>query len=261
MVFLEVKDLNVTYRGRGGENHAVKDVSFTVERGEVVSLVGESGSGKSTVGMAVGRLLDFVPCRVTGSVVLSGSDVFGLDDGAIRRLRRSQVAYVFQEPAVSLNPVFTAGSQIEEIWERPDEARVRRHLGEVQLREPERVARAYPHELSGGMKQRVMIAMALAKEPQLLIADEPTTALDATVQKEILKLLYELKTNRGMTLLYITHDLNVAAALSDRILVMKDGRIAEEIRDVGKLEPEHPYSKKLFRCSVIRQEPKTSLDV
>jgi len=261
MSFLEVKNLDVTYLSRGEEVHAVQNVSFTMEAGEVVSLVGESGSGKSSVAMAVGRLLDYAPCRVTGSVVFEGKPVFEMNPAAIQTFRKTEVAYVFQEPAASLNPVFTVRDQVEEIWDHRDEAKVLELLSSVQLSDPERVSHSYPHELSGGMKQRVMIAMALAKQPRLFVADEPTTALDATVQKEVLGLLLDLKKKKSLTLLFITHDLNIAVAISDCILIMKDGQIVEEIRDVKNLKAQHPYTQKLFRASLLHDEPKHYLDV
>ena len=261
MSLLEINDLNITYFSRVGEHEAVRGFSLTMDAGEVVSLVGESGSGKSSVAMAIGRLLDYVPCHVTGSITFEGKKIFDMNPAEIRAVRRTHMGYVFQEPAVSLNPVFTVRNQIEEISNRRDEAKVLELLSKVQLTDPARVSRSYPHELSGGMQQRVMMAMALAKEPSLLIADEPTTALDATTQKEVLRLLLNLKKQASLTLLFVTHDLNIAAAISDRILVMKNGRLVEEIRDMAHLAPREDYSVKLFRSSLLHDEPKHLLDI
>jgi len=188
---------------------------------------------------------------------VQGENVLEMDEAALLKLRRSRVSYVFQEPGAALNPVLTVGYQVREALRDPrgGQAKVEDVLRSVGFADPARVARAYPHELSGGMKQRAVIAMALAKEPELLIADEPTTALDAASQKEILRLIAGLK-KKGLGVLLITHDLNVARALSDRILVMQAGRIVDEILDPRSSTGAHAYTKRLLSCAMAGLHPK-----
>ena len=261
MTLLYVTNLVIRYRSAGHGPAAVEGASFLMQQGEVVGVVGGSGSGKSSMAMAIGRLTDYLPCSVEGGISLMGKPVLALNAKEIRDVRKHDIAYVFQEPAVALNPVFRVRDQIREALDKYDARSVQDLLKTVKLDDAARVANAYPHQLSGGMKQRVMIAMALAKNPSLLIADEPTTALDVTVQKEILRLFVSLKKERKLSVLFITHDLQVAAAVADRILVMHEGRIVEEINEVQKLQVAHPYSKKLLSCSMAGRKPKSFFEV
>ncbi len=261
MNLLRVDNLSVTYRTGGEAIPAVRGATLEIREKEMVSLVGESGSGKSTLGLAIGRLLPGAASTLSGEIFFRGEDVLLFSSEKIREFRRKHIAYVFQEPASSLNPVFRVRSQIEECLPRKSREKAEHYLALAQIPDPLRVAEAYPHELSGGMKQRAMIAMALAKNPNLLIADEPTTALDVTVQKEILRLFVSLKKERKLSILFITHDLQVAAAVSDRILVMQEGRIVEEITDTQKLSVAHPYSRKLLSCAMAGRKPKTLFEV
>lgn len=251
---LEINDLAI---GFGRENDAglvVDGVSFTVSAGETVGVVGESGSGKSLTALSILGLLPQGGRQVRGTVQVAGQSVADLDARGLRRLRGGQVAMVFQDPMTSLNPVFTVGEQIAEsvrlhrglrgraAWDASVEA-----MRQVHIADPARRARQYPHELSGGMRQRVMIALALASAPKLLLADEPTTALDATVQAQILALLGELREKTGMGVLFITHDLGVVAEVCDRVIVMYAGKIMEaaSVRTLFA-RPAHPYTRALL---------------
>lgn len=260
-MLLSVRDLRVEYPGGVGEAAAVKDISFDIASGGAMAIVGESGSGKSSAAAAIGRLSDLSGAKLSGQILFEGRDVVTMGPEDLRRLRRTGVGYIFQEPMVSLNPVLTVRAQIEEAMDRPDLSRVMACLEEARIpaADAARVARAYPHELSGGLQQRVMIAMALAKNARLLIADEPTTALDATVQKGILKTLAELRRSRGLTLLFITHDLQVARAVADTILVMRRGEIVDRLTRAGNFEPQDPYARKLLAASLLNQTPKTPI--
>jgi ABC-type dipeptide/oligopeptide/nickel transport system ATPase component len=253
---LEVRNLTIRF----GEKIAVQDVSFQIADGETLAVVGESGSGKSVTALALTRLLPVPPARYAGGeILLDGQDLLKLPESGLRRVRGGQIAYIFQDPGTSLNPVFTVRQQLAEALalHRPDVARDRRAqdaeivraLAEVGINEPERRMNAYPHELSGGMAQRVMIAMALACRPKLLVADEPTTALDATVQKQIMDLLRTLKAKYGMSILLITHNFSIIGGLADHVAVMFRGRLVE----AGKTEevlraPQHPYTRALLDC-------------
>src|SRR6266566_7573517 len=234
MPLLDVRDLRTSFFLEGGEARAVDGVSFALDAGRVLGLVGESGCGKSVTALSLMRLVPPPGRIVGGEVRLDGRDLLGLPERAMRAVRGAGLPMIFQEPMTSLNPVFTVGSQIAEAvrlhrpvsrraaWERAVEL-----LAEVGIPEPARRARDYPHRLSGGMRQRVMIAMAISCEPRVLIADEPTTALDVTIQAEILDLLRALREQRGMALLLITHDLGVVAGICDRVNVMYAGYIVE----------------------------------
>ncbi len=258
-MLLYITNLKVTYRSAsGGRREAVAGVSLSLREGEILSLVGGSGSGKSTLGFSIARLTDFLPCSAQGSILLKERNVLEMTAREIQNLRRHEVAYVFQEPGSALNPVLTVGEQVKE--SAGGGARAGEALEDVGFRDPDRILRAYPHELSGGMKQRAVIAMALAKDPALLVADEPTTALDSASQKEILKLLGALRSRR-LGVLFITHDLNVACALSDRILVMQSGRIVDEIKDPRRPAPSHPYTRKLLNCAMAGRNPKAFFEV
>ena len=248
---LQVRDLRVTFRG-GVE--AVSGVDLDVGRGEVLGVVGESGSGKS---VALKAVLGLLPptARVTGSVRFRGRELLGASDRAMRRLRGGPVAMIFQDPLSALNPVVPVGAQIAEALRLHDRsmrgararARVAELLDRVAIPQAAERARAYPHEFSGGMRQRAMIAMAMANDPDLLIADEPTTALDVTVQAQILDLLRDLRERRGLGLVLVTHDLGVVAGVADRVAVMYAGRIVEEAPvDALFADPRHPYTRGLI---------------
>ncbi|MEX2517803.1 MAG: ABC transporter ATP-binding protein, partial [Paracoccaceae bacterium] len=264
-VRLSVDNLNVAFQGAGGPVKVVHDVSLTLRDGETLAVVGESGSGKSVTSLAVMRLLPPPPRAVlSGRAVLHGDediDLLALPERRMRRLRGDRIAMIFQEPLTSLNPVHRVGAQIvESIRCHRDVTRAaarRRALDlmeQVGIPEPEQRLESYPHELSGGMRQRVMIAIALALEPEVLIADEPTTALDVTVQAQILELLRELQERTGMAMLFITHNFGVVAEIADRTMVMYSGRVVEEGGVAEVLErPLMPYTGGLMR-SVPRLE-------
>jgi peptide/nickel transport system ATP-binding protein len=254
MALLEVENLQTHFRTPEGVNRAVDGVSFTVEAGETVAIVGESGCGKSVTAGSVLRLIPEPPGKIKGSIRFEGVDLLKLDERAMRDIRGNQISMVFQEPMTSLNPVLTVGRQIGEtlrlhqgLGREAAERRVVEMLRLVGIAEPERRAREYPHQLSGGMRQRVMIAIALACNPKLLIADEPTTALDVTIQAQILDLMSELKQRVGAAIILITHDLGVVAEIAERVLVMYAGRKVEEAR-VSELfrSPRHPYTQGLL---------------
>lgn len=246
---LAIDDLTVRARGHGDDAQClVEGVSLRVPRGKVVGLVGESGSGKSVTALSVLRLLDNV--HVSGRVVFDGQDVMALPERALQGIRGRRISMVFQDPTTSLNPVMTVGEHVAEglrihkrLGRREAAARAVEMLGIVGIPSPEDRARAYPHELSGGTRQRVMIAMALACRPDLLIADEPTTALDVTVQAQILQLLQKLQREMGMSVLLITHDLGVVAETCDVVYVMHAGRIVEHGATQALFaRPRHPYT-------------------
>jgi peptide/nickel transport system ATP-binding protein len=251
---IEVADLHVSFFTDRGELQVVQNVSFDIGPGETVALVGESGCGKSVTALAIMGLIEH-PGRITrGSVRLKGEQLLGLPEPALQQIRGRRIGMVFQEPMTSLNPVFTIGDQISEVLIRhlamtPEEARQESValLKKVGIPSPERRIDQFPHEMSGGMKQRVMIAMALACKPDLLIADEPTTAVDVTIQAQILRLLKELQDEMGMAILLITHNLGVVAHFAQRIIVMYAGQIAERA-EVATLfhEPLHPYTRALL---------------
>jgi peptide/nickel transport system ATP-binding protein len=252
---LEVRDLRTAFPLEGGEARAVDGVSFALEAGRVLGLVGESGCGKSMTALSLMRLVP-PPGRVVGGAVrLEGRELLALPERDMRAVRGAGLAMVFQEPMTSLNPVFTVGSQIAEavrihrrVGRRDAWARAVALLGEVGIPEPARRAHDYPHQLSGGMRQRVMIAIAISCEPKVLIADEPTTALDVTIQAEILDLLRALRQRRGMALLLITHDLGVVAEQVDDVAIMYAGRIVEQASVIDVFaRPRHPYTRALFR--------------
>jgi len=253
---LELRDLRITFPRDGAPPLVpVDDVSLSVHRGELVALVGESGCGKSLSGLAIPRLLpDSARLGADTSIAMDGEELSHLDERAMRHWRGRRIAMVFQDPMASLNPVMRVGAQIGEAitaHQRVPSAEVRQRaialLEEVGIADPAERVDAYPHQLSGGMRQRVMIAMALAGEPDLLIADEPTTALDVTVQAQILELLDRLRQERGLGVLLITHDLGIVAGRADRVLVMYAGRIVEHA-DTAPLfaSPQHPYTRGLF---------------
>lgn len=264
---LAVDDLTVQFRTASGPIAAVDRLSFAIAPGEVLGLVGESGSGKSVTALAVMRLLS-PPGRIAGgSIRLDGQELTTLPERAMRHLRGRRMAMVFQEPMASLNPVMRVGEQIAEAvrWHEPVSARAARAravdlLGTVGMPAPGERARAFPQQLSGGMRQRAMIAMALACAPALLIADEPTTALDVTVQAQIMALLGDLRRRFGMALLLITHDLGLVAEQADRVLVMYAGRMVEEAPAVQLFaQPLHPYTAGLLASIPDIDRPRQDL--
>ena len=255
MQLLEVAGLKVHYPGAQAPVRAVDGISFSLQQGETYALVGESGCGKSATGLALLRLVE--PGRiVAGRIVFEGQDLLTLPEDKMRRLRGARIGMVFQEAAAALNPVMRIGTQVGEalrihrgMSRKQAHAEAVALLRLVALADPERQARAYPHELSGGMKQRVMLAIALSCSPALLIADEPTTALDVTIQAQILALLRELREKLSLTILLITHDLGVVAENADRVGVMYAGRLVEEAPTEQLFDrPEHPYTRGLLRA-------------
>ncbi|HWP35724.1 MAG TPA: ABC transporter ATP-binding protein [Thermodesulfobacteriota bacterium] len=253
---LEVRDLQTEFRTSGGVVRAVDRVSFDVQPGETLALVGESGCGKSVTALSIMRLVPTPPGRIVGGQVLfDGRDLLRLDDREMRRIRGRQIAMIFQEPMTSLNPVLTIGRQITETMEHhlglsPREATARavELLGLVGIPEPERRLRQYPHQFSGGMRQRVMIAIALSCRPRLILADEPTTALDVTIQAQILELLKSLSREFGVAMVIITHNLGVVARYADRVNVMYAGKIVERAPAAALYaRPRHPYTLGLLR--------------
>lgn len=253
---LDVRGLKTVFRTRAGEIHAVNDVSFALKKGELLGVVGESGSGKSVTMMSLLRLLPMPPAEIrSGQALLSGKDILQASPEELRAIRGGKVGFVFQDPMTSLNPVFTVGNQIMEP--------LRKHLGMTKKQAADRATELlelvgipdarrrlgdYPHQFSGGMRQRVMIAIALACDPEVLIADEPTTALDVTIQAQILELVKDLRHKLGMAIIWITHDLGVIAGIADRVMVMYGGQVAEEA-PVKELfaRPQHPYTRALLK--------------
>jgi oligopeptide/dipeptide ABC transporter ATP-binding protein len=252
---LEVKNLRTSFFTEDGEVKAVDDVSFNVYKGKTLGIVGESGCGKSVTSLSIMRLIPNPPGRVVGGEILyKGRDLLKLDAAAMRQIRGNEISMIFQEPMTSLNPVFTIGNQICEAIELHQDLPAREvrnkaieMLKLVGIPSAEKRIDDYPHQLSGGMRQRVMIAMALSCNPNILIADEPTTALDVTIQAQILDLLQELQAKVGMALILITHDLGVVAEVADEVLVMYAAKVAEQ-GTVGEIfaNPKHPYTKGLL---------------
>ncbi len=256
MALLDVQNLKISFESRGRKNVAVKGSSFSLGENESVAIVGESGSGKTVSAMSLAKLLPPPPmCEVSGKILFEGENVLEMDSRRLRRLRGGEIAYIFQEPSTSLNPVFSVGYQIAEAVKlhfpknRDVKGEVVKALSEVGIKDAPARYKSYPHELSGGMQQRVMIAMALACKPKLLVADEPTTALDVTIQKQIIELLKKVRTERGMSLMLITHNFGIISELCENVIVMFRGEIVEK----GKTEevlrnPRHPYTKALIKC-------------
>ena len=254
MPLLEVQQLQTHFLTPDGVNRAVDGVSFSIEAGEMLALVGESGCGKSVTAMSVLRLLPIPLARIAGAIQFQGRDLLKASEKDMRRIRGNEISMIFQEPMTSLNPVLTVGWQIGEtlrlhqgLDRHAADQQAVRMLGIVGISEPERRVKEYPHQLSGGMRQRVMIAIALACNPKLLIADEPTTALDVTIQAQILDLMRDLQRRVGAAIMLITHDLGVVAEVADRVVVMYAGRKVEEasVPDLFRA-PFHPYTKGLL---------------
>jgi peptide/nickel transport system ATP-binding protein len=260
---LEVIDLQTYFSTDEGVTKAVDKVSFTIHRGETVGIVGESGSGKSVTSLSIMQLIPSPPGNIIGGQILyypndntESIDLLKIPEKEMRQYRGNEIAMIFQEPMTSLNPVFTCGNQVMEailLHQKPSKSEAKRLtldlFEKVQLPDPERIFNAYPHQLSGGQKQRVMIAMAMSCNPNILIADEPTTALDVTVQKHILELMADLRREIDASIIFITHDLGVIAEVADRVIVMYKGKIVEQgsIKDIF-LNPQHPYTKSLLAC-------------
>jgi len=259
---VRVEDLSVDFRSSGKDTHAVRNVSFDIGKGETVALVGESGSGKTVTALSILRLLPYpAASHPSGSILFKGEDLMALPLDGLRHVRGNQISMIFQEPMTSLNPLHTIEQQIGEVLkihrglsDRAARERVLDLLNKVGIEDPKGRLASYPHQLSGGQRQRVMIAMALANEPDLLIADEPTTALDVTIQAQILDLLLQLKDEFHMAMLLITHDLGIVRKMADRVCVMHNGEIVErgETADIFEA-PQHPYTKHL-----LASEPKGS---
>jgi peptide/nickel transport system ATP-binding protein len=253
---LKVKNLEVSFKAANGLFKAVKNISFNLKKGETIGIVGESGSGKSVTSLALMRLLNEEQTIIGGEVLLNDVSLCKLTEAAMRHIRGNRMAMIFQEPMTSLNPVLTCGFQLTEasrlhlgVSKAEAKKKTLELFNEVQLPRPEAIFDSYPHQISGGQKQRVMIAMALSCNPEILIADEPTTALDVTVQKTIIELLLSLKAARQMSLIFISHDLGVIKEIADRVMVMYKGEIVEEAK-VDELfsKPQHPYTKGLLAC-------------
>jgi ABC-type dipeptide/oligopeptide/nickel transport system ATPase component len=253
---LEVRDLTISFRSGGDDIPAVRSVSFRVEKGETLAIVGESGSGKSVTAMALTRLLPEPPAHYeSGAILLEGQSILSMNEKMLRRIRGNQIAYVFQEPATSLNPVFSIYEQIAEAirLHRPDVREVRKEviywLDQVGIVDAAVRLKDYPFQLSGGMQQRVMIAMALCCRPAILVADEPTTALDVTIQRQILDLFQALKIRYGMSLILITHNFGIIRGLADKVAVMFRGRVVEfGSTETVLRQPQHPYTQALLEC-------------
>ncbi|MBM3503784.1 MAG: ABC transporter ATP-binding protein [Alphaproteobacteria bacterium] len=264
MALLDIRDLSVNFRVAGGEVAAVRRASFQIDKGETVALVGESGSGKSVTALSVLQLLPYpVASHPSGSITVDGVEMIGASETTLQKIRGNRITMVFQEPMTSLNPVHTVERQVNEVLllhqgmsTAQARARTLELLHMVGLQEAERRLGAYPHELSGGQRQRVMIAMALANKPDLLIADEPTTAVDVTIQAQLLKLLGELQQKLGMAMLLITHDLGIVRKIAKRVCVMQQGAIVEQ-GDTAQVfgAPQHPYTKLLLAAEPKGRPP------
>lgn len=254
---LSVRDLSIEFRRHGAEpTQAVKSISFDLRDGDSLAIVGESGSGKTATALALARLLPEPPARITAAELsINGKEVLKMNERGLRKIRGKEIAYIFQEPSTSLNPVLTVRTQMAEALalHRPDvknrDKEIIQWLYRVGIVDPEKRLRAYPHELSGGMQQRVMIAMALCCHPKLLVADEPTTALDVTIQKQIMDLLAELRASLGMTMILITHNFGIIRDVADKVIVMFRGQIVESgpVTEVLR-RPRHPYTRALLDC-------------
>jgi len=266
---LEVRSLTTQFFTEDGVVRAVEDVNFEIHPGEILSLVGESGCGKSVTGLSLLRLIPIPPGKImSGELLFEGRDLLGLEEREMERVRGNDISMIFQEPMTSLNPVFTIGNQIMEalqLHQNLDKKEARRRaiemLDRVKIPSPEVRIDSYPHQLSGGMRQRAMIAMALSCQPKLLIADEPTTALDVTIQAQVLRLLKEIQGEMGMAVMLITHDLGVVSEIADRVAVMYAGRIVES----GPIEAifgemRHPYTRGLLESIPQLEEKKKRLN-
>ena len=265
---LQVRDLHTSFLTSNGEVKAVRGISFDVEKGKTLGIVGESGSGKSVTSLSILQLLGTTGKITSGSIKLDGEELTTMNKKEMRAVRGARISMIFQDPMTSLNPLIPMGEQVDEmIWEHNRDMSKAERQGKVlelfkmvRIPEPEKRMKAYPHEFSGGMRQRVMIAMALACHPELLIADEPTTALDVSIQDQILKLMRSLQRDMGMSIMFITHDLGVVAELCDRVAVMYGGLIMEEadIVDIFK-QPMHPYTMGLMASIPAMNQDKSRM--
>ena len=263
---ISVKDLSVAFAQGKNQSLAVDRISFDIDKGETIALVGESGSGKSVSALSILKLLPYpAASHPSGEILMNGQDLLKASDNELRKIRGNEVSMIFQEPMTSLNPLHTVEKQVSEVLrihrgmgESQARQRVLELLNQVGIREAETRLKSYPHQLSGGQRQRVMIAMALANEPDLLIADEPTTALDVTVQAQILELLKQLQRKQGMAMLFITHDLGIVRKFADRVCVMTDGKIVEQ-GPVAEIfdNPQHDYTKHLLAAEPKGEPPET----
>ena len=265
---LEVNNLSVGYFASGRKLTALDNVSFELKKGEVLAVVGESGSGKSTLGLSIMRLLPASARVLSGSVRLNGEEILQFDNSRLNRIRGSKVAMIFQEPVSYLNPVLKVGEQVTEsiiLHRNISKELAKRYaieaLKKVKIPDPEKVYNYYPHQLSGGMAQRVCIAIAISNSPSLLIADEPTTSLDLTIQAQILHLLKELCSDMHMSMLLISHDLRVVSGVADRVLTLYAGRVVEErsVKDIF-LQPLHPYTRVLLKSSGMLRDDRNFYD-
>jgi peptide/nickel transport system ATP-binding protein len=266
-MLVEIRNLRIRFPTATGFSDAVRNVSLTLGE-EKLGIVGESGSGKSLTARSILRLLPSNAVTTADKLEFDGIDILRASETALRRIRGARAGLILQDPKFSLNPVMTAGAQIAEAWlmHRGGNRKLAERaaidlLAQVQIRDPAHVARAYPHELSGGMGQRVMIAMMLAPDPELLIADEPTSALDATVQAEILRLIEDLVSRRGMGLILISHDLPLVSHFCDRVAVMYAGRVVEELAASDLTHARHPYTRGLLECLPALSHKKPRLPV
>lgn len=267
MMLVDIKNLRVSFKTRTGIFEAVRGISLSLGT-EKLGIVGESGSGKSLTARALMRLLPQSATISADRLSFDGMDILNADERTMRRIRGKRAGFILQDPKYSLNPVMTIGRQVAEAW-RAHKGGGRKEvmeaaidlLDQVRIREPRRVYDLYPHEVSGGMGQRVMIAMMLAPDPSLLIADEPTSALDATVQAEILRLMEDLVSRRGMGLILISHDLPLVSHFCDRVAVMYTGRIIEELTAGSLSQAKHPYTRGLLNCLPSLTHPKSRLPV
>lgn len=257
---LKVQDLRVHFKDAAPDRFAVDGLSFSIGEGEIVGLVGESGSGKTVTAMSIGGLLPRKKAEFSGSITLDGNEILRCTDKEMLRILGSDLGIVFQEPMTSMNPVLRIGPQVEEclrvhtkLSKAERKQRALEAMSQVELSDPETIYRKYPHELSGGMLQRVMIAAAIISKPKLLLADEPTTALDVTIQAEILELLKQLNRENGMAILLISHNLHVVRKLCTRVAVMQRGKLVEDrpVEDIFR-DPQHEYTKKLLAAIPTR---------
>lgn len=253
---LEIENLRISFQQRDQRTEVVRGINFELAQGETVALVGESGSGKSVTALSLARLLPPSPlCDVSGKIRFNGEDLLQLNSRAIRKYRGREIAYIFQEPSSSLHPQYTVGEQLREVLSlhqseiKNQKKAIIDALDEVGIRNPDKRIRDYPYQMSGGMQQRVMIAMALACRPKLLVADEPTTALDVTIQAQILELIKKMQKSHQMTVLLITHNFGIVDGFAERLLVMYKGMIVESGNTTSILtNPEHPYTQGLINC-------------
>ncbi|MBF0522417.1 MAG: ABC transporter ATP-binding protein [Candidatus Omnitrophica bacterium] len=257
-IVVSIKNLTVSVGQDKHKKHLVSDVSLDIPKEEIVALVGESGSGKTTTGLSIGRLLSPALTIEKGSIIFDGQDLLSVDDQTIQRMRGKDIGFVFQDPLQAFNPLFTIGFQIEEVLKyhtdlnrQERQKQILHLLDTVEIADPQRISKSYPHQLSGGMRQRAMIAQAIAGNPKLIIADEPTSSLDVTIQAKIVELFKELNRTLKLSILLITHDLGLVRHLSNEVVVMKEGKVVEAGHTKAVLtEPKHHYTRELLEAAV-----------